>query len=188
MILLLYISIRDNLGVCILSKSEILHIGKLLQEKNLHLVVAESCTGGLFSHKITNVPGSSSFYLGGVNTYSYESKRKLLCVSKETLDIKGAVSRETVVEMARGVRLLFSGENDQNNIIGVSISGIAGPGGSMPGKPVGLTWFGLSAGHDDFAWQRIWHGTRIQNKRSSVFFAIEILIDYLENQLPDQNY
>ena len=104
----------------------------------LKLAAAESCTGGLVSHRITNVSGSSEYFPGGVVAYSYEAKASLLGVSWDTLNTFGAVSRETVLEMARGARKLFDAD------IGISVSGIAGPTGAMPGKPVGTTWFGLS--------------------------------------------
>mgnify|MGYP002391327147 CR=1 FL=1 len=119
-------------------------IGILLKERSLKLALAESCTGGLVGHRITNIPGSSDYYQGSVTAYAYEAKRKILGVNPQTLLEFGAVSRETVLEMACGVRAAFSGdETPIDQIVGVSISGIAGPGGGMPGKPVGLVWVGL---------------------------------------------
>ena len=100
------------------------------------LVVAESCTGGLISHRITNVPGSSDYYVGGICAYAYEAKRTLLEVKPETLEEFGAVSKETVMEMSFGVRRLFSKEVPFEKWVGISVSGIAGPGGGMPNKPV----------------------------------------------------
>lgn len=158
-------------------------IGKLLVLEKKYLVVAESCTGGLLSNLITDIPGSSNYFIGGVSTYSYEAKKKLLAVQSSTLENYGAVSAETVKEMAIGVRNLFSGSILVANLIGISISGIAGPGGGMPGKPVGLVWFGISANTGTWAIKRIWNGNRLQNKLYSANFALELLQDYLEGNL-----
>ncbi len=158
-------------------------VGALLIQKQRHLVTAESCTGGLLSNMITDIPGSSDYYIGGVNTYSYAAKRKLLQVQAKTLEEFGAVSSETVKEMAIGVRELFSEDVPIENIIGISISGIAGPGGGMPGKPVGLVWIGLSTLDGTWAYKRIWDGDRIQNKIYSSIFALELLQAYLRDEL-----
>src|ERR1035437_5080880 len=114
-------------------------IGNLLRQRGLKLAVAESCTGGLIGHRITNVPGSSDYFNGGVIAYAYEAKVKLLGVSWDTLKAYGAVSRETVLEMATGACRSLQAD------MAVSVSGIAGPGGGLPGKPVGTTWIGLAA-------------------------------------------
>src|SRR5512136_1771151 len=136
-------------------------LGPLLTSHGLHLAVAESCTGGLIGHRITNVPGSSEYYLGSVTAYAYEAKVRLLGVRWETLNTYGAVSRETVLEMARGVRSALAAE------IGMSVSGIAGPGGGTPDKPVGTTWIGLSTTEGDWARKFAWTGDRRENKQSS---------------------
>ena len=161
-------------------------IGVLLREKGLKLTVAESCTGGLVGHRITNIPGSSDYYLGSVTAYAYEVKESLLSVSHETLQKYGAVSRETVIEMANGVRHALSGGFSLENVIGVSVSGIAGPGGGLPGKPVGTVWVGLSAGNNAWAWRFLWHGDRIQNKENSAQAVLQIVLDYLEDRLPSE--
>lgn len=150
-----------------------IQIGKLLHISGQKLVTAESCTGGLIGHRITNVPGSSDYYLGGVVAYAYEAKVALLDVSWDTLHAHGAVSRETVLEMARGVRKALGGD------IAISVSGIAGPGGGLPGKPVGTTWFGLSA--EDGEWARVFcfQGDREQNKLLSADEAFRFVLDYL---------
>ena len=106
-------------------------VGEALRAKGWTVSAAESCTGGLIMHRLTNIPGSSAYVQGGVVAYSYESKETLLKVRPETLLTYGAVSAETAVEMVRGVMALFGTD------VGVSITGIAGPGGGMPGKPVG---------------------------------------------------
>ena len=149
----------------------------LMQTRGLKLAAAESCTGGLVSHRITNISGSSEYFYGGVVSYSNESKANLLGVSWDTLNTYGAVSRETVLEMARGTRRLFNAD------IGISISGIAGPTGAMPGKPVGTTWLGLAAGSGEWARHFIWDGDREQNKLYSSEAALQFIIDHLEEKL-----
>lgn len=149
-------------------------IGDLLRARGWKLTTAESCTGGLVGDRITNIPGSSDYYLGGVVAYAYEAKVALLGVSWETLQTYGAVSRETVLEMARGAQKALSAD------IAVSISGIAGPGGGMPDKPVGTTWLGLSAPEGDWARLHLFKGDRTQNKASSAEAALRFLADYLQ--------
>jgi len=151
--------------------------GALLRRLGWRLAVAESCTGGLVGHRLTNVPGSSDYFLGGVIAYANEVKAQLLGVRWQTLQLHGAVSRATALEMARGVRLLFSAE------IGMSVSGIAGPGGGTPEKPVGLTWIGLSAENMEYARQYLWEGDRIQNKEQSAQAVLAQLTAFLNEQL-----
>lgn len=109
-------------------------IGKILKSKNLTLATAESCTGGHLAHLITSVPGSSAYFKGGIVAYDNDIKRNHLNVSNETLTEYGAVSEETVREMAQNVRIRF------NTSVGVSTSGIAGPDGGTKEKPVGTVW------------------------------------------------
>jgi PncC family amidohydrolase len=150
-------------------------VGQLLRRSGLRLAVAESCTGGLIGHRITNIPGSSTYYMGSVTAYAYEAKVRMLGVRWETLEKYGAVSKETVIEMARGVRKALAAD------IGLSVSGIAGPGGGTPEKPVGLTWIGLSAADTDEAWEHIWHGDRLQVKEQTADQALRLLVDYLSD-------
>jgi PncC family amidohydrolase len=156
-----------------LEKSLEVQVGELLRRRGLRLATAESCTGGLLSHLITNIPGSSTYFMGGVVSYSYEAKVRLLGVHWSTLEKYGAVSQETVIEMASGVRKALAAD------IGVSISGIAGPGGGLPEKPVGLTWIGLSMAGMDEAWSYTWEGDRLQIKEQSARQALQLLVDYL---------
>lgn len=116
-------------------------LGKTLLERNLTIAVAESCTGGYLSHLITSVPGSSAYFMGSLIPYSYEIKMGQLGVTPETLEKYGAVSEETIVEMANLVRDKF------NTDIGVATSGIAGPGGATPEKPVGTVWIAYADKH-----------------------------------------
>ena len=150
-----------------------IEIGQLLLERRLTLAVAESCTGGLIGHRMTNVPGSSSYFLGGLISYANEAKERLLGVSHDTLDGFGAVSEQTAREMARGARRALGAD------VAVSVTGIAGPGGAMPGKPVGLTWIALSARDVDEARHFIWTGDREANKAQSAEAALGLLAGYL---------
>ncbi|CAN5336109.1 competence/damage-inducible protein A [soil metagenome] len=113
-------------------------IGNTLRSKKLTLSVAESCTGGYLSHLITSVPGCSDYFLGSIVPYDYQIKMRQLGVKPETLEKYGAVSEPTIIEMANIVRAKF------NTDIGVATSGIAGPGGATPDKPVGTIWIAYS--------------------------------------------
>ena len=117
-------------------------VGRGLREKGLTVAVAESCTGGLLGDRFTNVPGSSDYFLGAVVSYSNEAKMKLLGVQNDTLMEHGAVSEETASEMAQGVRQILQAD------IGISITGISGPDGGTPEKPVGLTFIAIDYSGD----------------------------------------
>ena len=148
--------------------------GRLLRQKGLTLATAESCTGGLVGHLLTNVPGSSDYYLGGIISYANQAKMGLLGVRQETLERYGAVSQETVLEMAYGARQALSAG------LGLSISGIAGPGGGTPEKPVGLVWVGLSAPGLGEAQRFLFSGDRVSIKEQSAREALRILLAYLQ--------
>ena len=148
-------------------------IGDLLRARGLKLATAESCTGGLVADRITDISGSSDYFRGGIVAYAYEAKVSLLGVSWNTLRVHGAVSRETVIEMARGARTALGAD------IAVSVSGIAGPGGGLPDKPVGTTWFGLSTTEGDWARKFVWDGDRRKNKETSAEAALQFVADYL---------
>ena len=152
-------------------------IGSLLRERGGTLALAESCTGGLISNRITNVPGSSDYFLGGIVAYAYQAKVDLLGVSWETLNMHGAVSREVVLEMAEGARKSLKAK------LGASVSGIAGPDGGSPDKPVGTVWIAVAA--PEGAWTREFHfsGTREAIKSASADVTLQIILDYLEGNL-----
>lgn len=154
-----------------------LRVGKLLLNRKMKLAAAESCTGGLLASRITDIPGASEYFLGGIVAYSYGVKASLLNVSWDTLNMKGAVSKETVLEMARGARLVFQSD------IAVSVSGIAGPGGGTVEKPVGTTWIALAVANGEWARRFVWQGDRIQNKQYSCDAALQLILDYLEGKL-----
>ena len=120
-------------------------IGQLLLEQKKTIAFAESCTGGNVQHKITTVAGSSAYFQGGVVAYHNDFKRDVIDVNQATLDAHGAVSEETVIEMAEGVRKRFNAD------IGAATSGIAGPGGGTPEKPVGTVWIAYTDGVNSIA-------------------------------------
>jgi PncC family amidohydrolase len=150
-------------------------VGKTLQAHKLTLAVGESCTGGLVGHTLTNVPGSSDYFLGGIIAYSYEAKERLLGVSHQTLYEHGAVSKETAVEMARGARSALGAD------VGLSVTGISGPGGGTPEKAVGLTWVAVSSRQGERAEQYLWDGDRESNKLQSAEAALSLLLKVLED-------
>ncbi len=148
-------------------------VGHMLLQRKLTLALAESCTGGLVGHRITDVPGSSEYLLGGIVAYSYDAKELLLGVKHNTLYDHGAVSAETAIEMARGVRRALGAD------IGISVTGIAGPGGGLPGKPVGLVYIGLSARDVERVEKFVWDKDRAGNKWASSEAALQMLQEYL---------
>jgi PncC family amidohydrolase len=150
-------------------------VGRLLEQRAWHLAVAESCTGGLIAHSLTNIPGSSTYFLGGVTAYANEAKQRLLGVRRETIEQHGAVSQETAFEMAQGVRQALGAE------VGLSVSGIAGPSGGTPDKPVGTVWIGLSAEDALRAWRFHFQGDRLQVKQQAVQKALGLLVEYLSD-------
>jgi PncC family amidohydrolase len=173
-------NLHNNLFEVIVEDSLEFQVGQLLRKRALKLALAESCTGGLIGNRITDVPGSSEYFLGGIVAYAYEAKVALLGVSWDTLNTTGAVSQETVLEMARGARRALTAD------IAVSVTGIAGPGGGTPEKPVGTTWIGLVA--EEGEWTRLFQfsGNREKNKVSSADSALRMLLDYLQTQISDR--
>jgi len=148
-------------------------VGRLLKEKGLSLSTAESCTGGLLGNMITDVPGSSRYFKGGIVAYSNEAKHGLLDVSTRTLREHGAVSEQTVKEMARGVKELFRSD------IAVAISGIAGPEGGSSEKPVGTVFICLASDKLIDARRFYFMGTREQIKRQSAMMALDFIRRYI---------
>jgi PncC family amidohydrolase len=149
-------------------------VGKRLREAGLTLAVAESCTGGLIGHRITNVAGSSEYFLGGVVAYAYEAKERLLNVRHGTLYEFGAVSDRTASEMARGARRVLGAD------IGIAVTGIAGPGGGLPDKPVGTTWVAVSSRDGEWTQHHQWEGDRAENKAASADATLALLLKVLE--------
>lgn len=142
-------------------------VGELLIKKCKTIAVAESCTGGAVAHTITKVSGSSRYFKGGVVAYSNSVKIQLLGVDKDTLESVGAVSKETAIQMAKGIRKTL------NTDIGLSTTGIAGPDGGTDEKPVGTVWFGYSDEIDSFAFKVRLTNARIQNQERSVIISLD---------------
>jgi len=144
-------------------------IGDELRRKGLTLAIAESCTGGLVAHRITNVSGSSDYYKGGVIAYVNDVKEKLLHVGKKTLEEKGAISAECAEEMAKGVRELLDSD------IGIATTGIAGPTGGTPEKPVGLVYIALATKDYVYHEKHLFHKDREGNKQEAADAALKML-------------
>ncbi len=154
-----------------------IRIGSALRARGLRLAAAESCTGGLVGHRVTNVPGSSTYYVGSVTAYAYEAKVRLLGVKWETLEAYGAVSEQVAEEMSTGVRNALGAD------IGLSISGIAGPGGGTKEKPVGMVCFGLSSPERVWTSTQYFEGDRLAVKEQSADFILKSLLAYLDGEL-----
>jgi nicotinamide-nucleotide amidase len=155
-------------------------IGELLKKHQLTLGVVESATGGLISHLITFIPGSSDYFKGSIVSYSNEIKIGLVGVKKETLDKYGAVSAQVGTEMAEGGR----------KVLGVDIciadTGIAGPTGATLGKPIGLFYLGISHKNGSFNRKFLFKGTREENKEEAAIAALTWLKEYLMNINPNK--
>jgi PncC family amidohydrolase len=162
-------------------------IPRLLQKyqaktgKLLTIGTVESATGGRISDKLTNVPGSSDYFKGSIVSYSNETKTKIVGVKKMTLRDHGAVSSRTAIEMAKGGRKLLKVD------ICISDTGIAGPTGATPGKPIGLFYLGLSAKNRALAKENHFHGNREQNKEKATELALAMLKEYLEKKLEEKS-
>ncbi len=149
-------------------------VGALLVDRGLSLVTAESCTGGLVGHHLTNVSGSSRYYLGGLITYSNPSKEQLLGVSPETLAAHGAVSEPAAREMARGARERLGAD------LALSVTGICGPEGGSSEKPVGLVYVALSSATGEICQRHVFTGDRLEIKEQSARAVLRLLQAHLE--------
>jgi PncC family amidohydrolase len=144
-----------------------------LSKAGLTLAVAESCTGGRICDRITDVPGSSEHFKGGIVAYSNESKVKFLDVSHDTIKAHGAVSEECAKEMAAGVAKAFNAD------LGVSVTGIAGPGGATPQKPVGLVFIGIAWKKEHVAFRYLFDGDRKSIKAQATEQALQLVIGFI---------
>jgi len=151
-------------------------IVRLLIERKQTLALAESCTGGYIAHRITNVPGASAVFSAGVVTYSNEAKQRFLGVRAETLAANGAVSEPVAREMAEGARR--AAQTDY----AISVTGIAGPGGGTPEKPVGTVFIGLASAKETRVWRRFNPGERLAFKQATSDQALGELLALLESQ------
>ena len=147
--------------------------GDALNKKGWTLALGESCTGGLIAHRITDVPGSSDYFLGGVTAYSDPVKERLLGVKRETLIAVGAASEETAQEMAEGARHTIGSD------VGISVTCIAGPEGGTDEKPVGLTYIGANTPDGKWVERHLFPGDRKAIKESAANAALELLLSAL---------
>lgn len=145
----------------------------LLKKYNLTVSTAESCTGGLVASAITEISGSSAFFGMGVVTYANEAKMKLLGVKSDTLTAYGAVSEQTAKEMAEGILSLSDSD------VSISVTGIAGPTGGTPEKPVGLVYIGISGKFGTFAYENYFSGSRSDVRSQTVEKAFKLAEEYI---------
>lgn len=145
---------------------------KRFAEKNILVAIAESCTGGYISHMITNVPGSSEIFERGVISYGNQAKVDILNVDPVTIENFGAVSKEVAIQMAYGVRVM-----SKSCDIGIGVTGIAGPTGGTPEKPVGLVYIGFSTAKQTLVRKYIFKTDRITFKKK----VLEEVVQFLES-------
>ena len=151
-------------------------LGQILTEQKLTIATAESCTGGLLGHLLTSISGSSGYYLGGVIAYSNAVKESMLGVRHDTLVAYGAVSEQTAKEMANGTRERIGSD------IGISTTGIAGPTGGTPEKPVGLVFIGISTAEETIAIECHFKGSREEVKESTARTLLSQTIESLKTK------
>lgn len=149
-------------------------VGRILKARKKTLAVAESCTGGKLGDMLTEVPGSSDYFLGGVISYSNDAKAGLLGVDGNTLKTKGAVSEEVALQMAAGARRALGAD------IGVGITGVAGPAGGTATKPVGLVYIAVSSSEASICRRSLFKGSRSSIKKQSAEKALAMLKELLE--------
>ncbi len=149
-------------------------VGSLLRSRKETMAVAESCTGGKVGDMITDVPGSSDYFQGGIVSYSNQAKIDLLGVSEEILKSKGAVSEEVAIQMAEGVRKALKAT------YGIGITGIAGPMGGSKAKPVGLVHIAVASSSEHLCESRVFKGSRTEVKSAAARRALEMLIAFIK--------
>jgi nicotinamide-nucleotide amidase len=150
-------------------------LGELLISRNLTLAIAESCTGGLIANRVTNVSGSSKYFELGVVSYSNDSKIELLNVPLKIIESFGAVSSETAIAMATGVKELAKSN------LGLGVTGIAGPTGGTTEKPVGLVFIALTTEETVNSHKFNFSGSRLEIKTQTADAGLKIVIDHLES-------
>ncbi|MBP1733952.1 MAG: competence/damage-inducible protein CinA [Deltaproteobacteria bacterium] len=152
-------------------------IGRILRERRMKISVAESCTGGLIANRITNIQGASDYFDLGFVTYSNDSKELYLFVPEEVIAEKGAVSSEVAQAMAEGLREATEAD------VALSVTGVAGPGGGTPEKPVGTVYVGLALKNESFVRKFLFSGDRLSIKEQTSEEALRMVLDYLEGRL-----
>jgi nicotinamide-nucleotide amidase len=152
-------------------------IGRILRERRMKIAVAESCTGGLIANRITNIQGASDYFDMGFVTYSNDSKELYLFVPEEVIAEKGAVSSEVAKEMAEGLKETTEAD------VALSVTGVAGPGGGTPEKPIGTVYVGLASKDGTFVRKFLFSGDRLSIKEQTSEEALKMVLDYLEGRL-----
>lgn len=157
--------------------TDLKRLQKLFIQKGKTVSLAESCTGGMIAAALTDLPGSSAYFMGGVVSYSNAAKADLLGVKPGSLNLYGAVSDVVARQMAVGARARFHTD------VAFSVTGIAGPSGGTPEKPLGLTWIGVADADGDHAVRYIWQGAnRAENRDLSVQEALRLLLKWIEQK------
>jgi nicotinamide-nucleotide amidase len=153
-------------------------VGAELMQRGWTIAIAESCTGGLVGYLLTSVAGSSAYFTGGIVAYSNAVKQHLLHVPHTTLETVGAVSAETAQAMAQGVRVQLHTD------VGIATTGIAGPGGGTPTKPVGLVYLAVTTPTETLVRRVICDGDRRANQQRSAEIALQLVLDVLNEPTP----
>jgi PncC family amidohydrolase len=162
---------NETTDICEIEAARLL---RTLVRRSLSVACAESCTGGIIASAITSIPGASMAFKGGVIAYSNDAKIALLNVHEKTIEKHGAVSPETVIEMAEGVKKILHAD------VSVAVSGIAGPEGGTPEKPVGTVWFGF-VGRTPNAERQVFPGDRHAIQKAAAAYAIRSLNEAIES-------
>jgi len=158
-------------------RSEALQLIDVLRSKGIRMSAAESCTGGMIGCMMTSIPGSSDVFLGSAVTYSNESKERILGVSHHTLVDHGAVSEETAREMAKGAIDVYGSD------VSLAVTGIAGPGGATPEKPIGLVYIAVADGPRTVVSRNIFEGDRQEVRKQTAVEALKLLKELAEGRL-----
>lgn len=151
-------------------------VAQILNQYRMRLAVAESCTGGLLAAKITDLPGSSEYFSGGIVAYANDVKVNLLGVKTETIEKYGAVSSPCAREMAKGVKERLGAD------CGIAITGIAGPGGATPDKPVGLVYFGIAIAEFTYVEKQFFKGDRAETRKKAAAHGLKLLYQIITNR------
>ena len=157
-------------------------VGELLRSRKETVAVAESCTGGKVGDMMTDIPGSSDYFLGGIISYSNQAKLDLLGVSSNTLASKGAVSEEVAIQMAHGARERLKAT------YGIALTGIAGPAGGSKTKPVGLVYIAIASSYEKACERNVFKGSRKEIKTLAAERSLNMLLEFISKSRPSQTH
>jgi PncC family amidohydrolase len=153
-----------------------MHLAVALTNHHMTLATAESCTGGGLSQLLTTIPGASAFFVGGIIAYQNDIKIDFLGVPSKALELHGAVSAQTATAMAEGCRIRFKTD------LAVSITGIAGPSGGSPEKPVGLVYIAVASREETRTTEHRFSGDRHQVREHAIASALRLILEVIENK------